>query len=64
MRIAVRGSKLEILYKLKGIHESKVLAETDSTILLKTKRGNKVASKREMGKRAKVKDRKKKKIVG
>ena len=64
MRKAVRGSKLESLYKLKGIDESKVLAETDSTILLKTNRGNKVVSKREMGKLAKVKDRKEMEIMG
>ena len=60
MRKAVRGSKLESLYKTKGIDESKVLAETDTTILLKTKKGNKVVSKRELGKRAKVKGRKEK----
>ena len=45
-RKAVRGSRLENLYKFKGIDESKVLAETDTTKLLKTKKGNKVISKR------------------
>ena len=63
IRKATRGSKLESLYKQKGIDESKVMKETDTTILLKTNRGNKVITKREMGKRAKVKD-KRKKIVG
>ena len=62
MRKAVRGSKLESLYKMKGIDESKVLAETETAVLLKTKKGNKVLSKREMGKRAKVKGRKEKKV--
>ena len=47
---------------MKGIDESKVLAETDTTILLKTKKGNKVLSKRELGKRAKVKETKEKKV--
>ena len=58
MRKATRGSKLESLYKAKEIDESKVLAETDTTILVKTKKGNRVYSKRELGKRAKVQGRK------
>ena len=60
MRKAARGSKLESLYKAKEIDESKVLAETDTTILVKTKKGNRVYSKRELGKRAKVQRRKQK----
>ena len=51
---------MESLYKTKEIEECKVLAETDTTILLKTKKGNKVYSKRELGKRAKVQGRKQK----
>ena len=62
MRKAVRGSKLESLYKMKGIDESKVLAESDTTVLLRTKKGNKVLLKREMRKWAKVKGRKEKKV--